>query len=126
MKIEKPIFIVGASRSGTTIFYNLLSTHPEICWFSNYTDRFVYCKPLPLLHRTLDIPLLGRIAKKNLIRNSGLKLNIRPTEAPRTYHEYCRFKHDEKSTENDFNPETDKKFKGAIRRHLMLIGKKGF
>jgi len=126
MKIEKPIFIVGAGRSGTTIFYNLLSTHPEVCWFSNYTDRFLYCKTLPLLHRVLDLPYFGKVAKKNIMRKSGLKFNIRPTEASRIYHEYCRFKHNVKTTEKDFHPEIEDKFKETIRRHLILTGKKRF
>jgi hypothetical protein len=126
MEIEKPIFLVGSGRSGTTIFYNLLSTHPQVCWFSNYTDKFVYCKFLPLLHRTLDFPFWGRVAKKYIILSSGLKFNIRPTEASIIYHDYCGFKHDLKTTEKDLQPELEKKFKETIKRHLILTGKTRF
>lgn len=40
LEIDRPIFIVGCQRSGTTIFYRLLSSHPDLAWFSNFTDRF--------------------------------------------------------------------------------------
>ena len=33
-KIEKPIFIIGVPRSGTTIVQHILSVHPELAWMS--------------------------------------------------------------------------------------------
>ena len=36
-EIKKPIFIVGVPRSGTTLFYLLLSQHPDLGWFTNDT-----------------------------------------------------------------------------------------
>lgn len=33
--IEKPIFIVGCHRSGTTILYETLSQHPDLTFFTN-------------------------------------------------------------------------------------------
>ncbi len=46
--IERPIFIVGSGRSGTTIFYRLLAGHRSLGWFSSYIQRF---PRLPLLAR---------------------------------------------------------------------------
>lgn len=40
MKINNPIFIIGAPRSGTTILYKLLSKHPQIAWVSGLCNRF--------------------------------------------------------------------------------------
>ena len=37
LQILKPIFIVGAPRSGTTLLYDLLAQHPTLGWFSNYS-----------------------------------------------------------------------------------------
>jgi len=34
MEIHKPIFIVGTSRSGTTLLYHLMAQHPSLGWFS--------------------------------------------------------------------------------------------
>lgn len=124
MKINKPIFIIGSGRSGTTVFYNYLSLHPEVCWFSNYSDRFLNIKLIPLTHRLLDLPFAGTRLKKGIISNR--KFFIKPTEAGRIYHDYCGFKHTIKTTENDFNFDTEKIFKEVIERHLSLTGKKRF
>ena len=40
MEINKPIFIVGSGRSGTTLLYEILSVHEKVTWFSNYTNKF--------------------------------------------------------------------------------------
>jgi hypothetical protein len=117
---------MGSGRSGTTIFYRLLSTHPEICWFSNYTDRFANYRLMPLLHRIIDLPFIEIKAKKNIMSFSGRRFNIRPVEAQKIYHEYCGFKHSSKMTERDLRPEMEKKFKNLISRHLILTGKKRF
>lgn len=124
MVIEKPIFIVGSGRSGTTVFYNFFAIHPEICWFSNYSDRFVNINLMPLLHRILDLPFVGTVAKKAII--SRRKLAIKPSEAQIIYHDYCGFKYSVKSTEDDLNPALEKKFKDLIKRHMLLTGKKRF
>ena len=126
MSIYKPIFIVGSGRSGTTVFYNLFSTHPEVCWFSYLSNRFVSFKPMPLLHRLLDLPLIGTIVKRNIIAGSGRRFNIIPVEAENIYHEYCGFKHHVKTTEDDLDAELENKFKELITRHCNLTGKNRF
>ena len=35
----KPIFIVGAGYSGTSILYKMLALHPDLAWFSQYSLR---------------------------------------------------------------------------------------
>jgi len=122
--IKKPIFIVGSGRSGTTVFYNFLSIHPEVCWFSNYSDRLLNVNLIPFLHRIFDLSFVGTMAKKGIISKS--KLCIKPTEADHIYRDYCGFKHTIKTTENDLNVETEKKFKDLIKKHLSLSGKKRF
>ncbi|UCD78998.1 MAG: sulfotransferase [Desulfobacterales bacterium] len=34
-----PIFIVGAPRSGTNIFYRTMAKHPDLAWISNITKK---------------------------------------------------------------------------------------
>ena len=124
MVIDKPIFIVGSGRSGTSVFYNLLSLHPEICWFSNYSAKYFNIKPIPFFHRILDLPFVGTMARKGIISNN--RFSIKPSEAGRIYHDYCEFKVSSKTTEDDLNLEAEKKFKDSIKRHLYLSGKKRF
>lgn len=38
--IDRPIFIVGAPRSGTNIFYRTFAKHPDLAWISNITKKF--------------------------------------------------------------------------------------
>jgi hypothetical protein len=39
-KIDRPIFIVGSGRSGTTILYHMLCGHSRLAWLSNYNERW--------------------------------------------------------------------------------------
>ena len=122
--IEKPIFIVGSARSGTTVLYDLLSIHPEVCWFSNYSDTFAGFNLIPLLHRIFDLPFVGAIARKGII--SKRRFHIKPSEAEYIYHDHCGFKHKVKSTECDWDATIEEKFKESIKNHLSLTGKKRF
>jgi hypothetical protein len=126
MRIQKPIFVVGCGRSGTTVLYNILSTHPDVCWFSNYTDTFPESRLLPLLHGILDLPVVGANGKLSIVRSTGTRFGIRPVEAQNIYHTYCGFKHAVKTTEDDWNFEVENKFKEVVARHLSLTRKTRF
>lgn len=39
MDAIKPIFVLGVAHSGTTILYNMLAFHPDLAWFSQYSQR---------------------------------------------------------------------------------------
>ncbi|WP_152918054.1 sulfotransferase, partial [Ardenticatena maritima] len=45
-KIERPIFIIGVERSGTTLVYSLLANHPDFYWLSRLDSIIPDC---PLL-----------------------------------------------------------------------------
>ena len=65
MELRKPIFIVGTGHSGTTIFSQIFSEHPNLAWLSSLTSDF----PTRLfLNRyflkAIDYPLVGSILKK--------------------------------------------------------------
>jgi hypothetical protein len=124
MEIEKPIFIVGSGRSGTTILYNCLSVCPEVCWFSNLTARYPRLSKLAVLHRVLEVPFVGDKVKKGIIRSS--RFTIRPSEGGKIYHAYCGFEHARKTTEDDLSEGMECRLKGIIREHLRLTGKSRF
>jgi hypothetical protein len=65
MRNEKPIFIVGTGRCGSSIFHRILSEHPNISWLS------ILCNKLPNhpsinrnLMKVIDYPIAGRYLKK--------------------------------------------------------------
>ncbi|HLE78027.1 MAG TPA: sulfotransferase [bacterium] len=37
----RPVFIIGAGHSGTTIVYRMLSWHPHVAWLSQYSSHLV-------------------------------------------------------------------------------------
>jgi len=37
--VISPIFIVGAPRSGTNVFYRTMARHPDLAWISNITKK---------------------------------------------------------------------------------------
>jgi hypothetical protein len=67
------VFVIGTARSGTTALYELLCSHPDTTWVSNYSQR------LPLA--ALAHPR-GTDAGKH--RDRG-RWTVRPVEAYRTF-----------------------------------------
>ena len=63
--IERPIFIVGCGRSGTTLFYNLLAGHTSLGWFSSYIQRFPHLILLAKLNTLYQTPALLKRFHKN-------------------------------------------------------------
>jgi len=122
--IERPIFIVGSGRSGTTVFYNFFSIHPDVCWFSNYSDRYYNLSFMPFFHRIIDLPLIGKQAKEGII--SKKRFWIKPSEAGKIYHKLCGFEYSSKTTETDLDENAEKRFKDQIGNHLKFTGKKRF
>lgn len=65
--IKKPIFIIGSGRSGTTIFYKLMSVHPELCWFPKHMKLFPNHVWSSTVHRVFELPLIGVKFKKTIL-----------------------------------------------------------
>lgn len=61
MQVDRPIFIVGVGRSGSTAFQKVLSFHPELAWLSVLSNRFPSVPSLNrLLMYAIDAPRLER------------------------------------------------------------------
>lgn len=65
MNIDKPIFIIGAGRSGYSVFHRIYSKHPDVALLSNMFNKF---PEKPYLNRYLmhavDIPVVGSLLQK--------------------------------------------------------------
>ena len=58
MSVDRPVFLVGMPRSGTTIVFERLAAHPDLAWPSNYADMWPGLLSANLLRPLLDNPLL--------------------------------------------------------------------
>ena len=60
MGIKKPVFIIGAGRSGSTIFHKIFSEHPNLAWLSTWCRKY---PDTPSINKTLmqaiDYPIVG-------------------------------------------------------------------
>lgn len=84
--LEKPIFIVGAGRSGSTIFHEIFCQHSQVAWISKLCDVFPRQPKLNnLLLESLDAMLVGQMVQ-NLVIQPRL---IKPSEAYRFWEYYC-------------------------------------
>ncbi len=78
MKIEKPIFIVGAGRSGSTIFHKIYARNKNLAWLSRICDQFpANPQKNKRLMTLIDKPVIG-----------GLYLKKYPPEECYTFWEY--------------------------------------
>ena len=54
--IDRPIFLVGIGRCGSSIIYDVLARHPDLAWFSNYDGRFPRSRITPFIPRIDSVP----------------------------------------------------------------------
>jgi len=61
MKVNAPIFIIGAGRSGSSIFHRMFSTHPNVAWLSGWHAKYLSnLEIVRYIPHIGDIPLLGQ------------------------------------------------------------------
>lgn len=79
-RVDRPIFVVGVGRSGSTIFHRMFSEHPDVVWVSGLCDRFPSKPALSrALQRMIDWPLVNR----------PLKYHYEPGECYRFWNHHC-------------------------------------
>jgi len=57
--IDRPVFVIGMDRSGTSVISEIMSLHDELGWISNYNHRFRPLPQLSFLNRITQIPNFG-------------------------------------------------------------------
>ena len=128
MDVERTVFIIGSGRSGTTVLYHILATHPEVAWFSYWSNRYPGSPGWVRLHRLLDAPVLGTRLRKGIITRSWAtrKLGLMPSEGEKIYFNHCGFRDDVHYTEDDMDPSRERRFRSIIESHLELTRKPRF
>src|SRR5215216_6976066 len=77
-----PIIVVGAGRTGTTVFHRMLSGHPHLAWLpGRISSRFPERPELSgLVMKGLDYPVVGEL----------LKRRIKPGESYSFWEHHCK------------------------------------
>jgi hypothetical protein len=78
--VDRPIFFVGAPRSGTTILFEAFSAHEDLAWFSNYSHKF---PRYPILS------VISRLAYNNDFMGSKKQNGESAFRLPRPYAAEC-------------------------------------
>lgn len=63
--IDRPVIIVSAGRSGSTVFHDLLAHHFEACWLPRGCDvRPGSLSRFRLLFHAVDLPVIGDLSRR--------------------------------------------------------------
>ena len=60
-RIDRPIFVIGTGRCGSTIIFEALALHEDLGWFSNYNEKLPRVGIVSVLPRIYDLPLLSKV-----------------------------------------------------------------
>jgi omega-hydroxy-beta-dihydromenaquinone-9 sulfotransferase len=119
VSIDRPVFIFGVPRSGTTLTLALMASHPDLGWSSQYTNRFPKRPELALYSRLLDFDLLRRFL------STSWPITPRPSE-PYTLLNYVTasaFTQPRPLAEADVTSRAVVRYRHAVRQHLHWQGK---
>jgi Sulfotransferase family len=80
--IDRPIFVIGMPRSGTTLLFTGLAVHPQLAWFSQYMHLFPRLTPLAALGLLGGFrPGAQGVAGRGQKRSRVDRLRVTPSEA---------------------------------------------
>jgi len=121
-RIDRPVFVFGTGRSGTTLFFNLLSFHPHFAWFSNYSHLFPRWHQVALLARLHDLSFADRLIRKNW------RITPRPIETYGVLDDVTNslFTAGRLLGPEDATPEIEKRFRCVVTDYVRFQGKKRF
>ena len=100
-EIDKPIFIVGSPRSGTSIFFSKMCQHPDLAYFTYTSKKF----PRSVLLTRLISPF---------------RHNHDPTEGKKIWGKFVRGE-DDSLDRSDVNPRARRYFSKVITTQLKVM-----
>jgi len=88
---DRPIFMVGMGRSGSTLLFECLATHPDVGWLAHHANRMPDRRWLYALSRLCDHGFFFRkaIERSDQRRSLVEKLRLGPAEAYETWASIC-------------------------------------
>jgi len=88
---SRPIFVVGAPRSGTTVIFNTFAARPDLAWFTQHLNRLPGWPSVTVLARLADAVPQARksIIRSDSARNWREKARIGPVEGYAIWERYA-------------------------------------
>ena len=105
--VDRPVFIVGPHRSGTTLLYGIIAAHEQVCFLDRNNHRF---PSMPRFARLLD-SLLGT--------------DLKPVEAQRFW-DYMWVGPDDVMDSDDLTHEQRRFYQSVLADITRLRGKSRF
>lgn len=130
---DRPIFLIGAFRSGTTLVERILCRHPDVASFCYFSNQFIRAP----ISAALGIRLLARLgvldlAPQGFIHNPKLPSNLFSSfECEWIYSQSGRSLWDAGADSIELDaqfehPAFERHLASLIRRHVWLFGKRRF
>lgn len=117
-QFQQPIFIIGEPHSGTTILYRMLAGHPDVAWFSQYSQRD---GSIPSRRRVPGYAIMNRwlrgILGVNWQKQKGMMRYVRPTpsEAHKVFDQLLP-RRDEPYTADNYSEEMAQRWREVFAR----------
>lgn len=122
--IDRPIFIIGSHRSGTTVLYDSLAKHPEVAYFTNSTALL---PEIPILNQRLgELMGLDDVVLERFFKD-GVNYSYKsPSEGIRIWEHYTEDAEDHCLDETHADPDMEAYLKKTIIKHLKYFNKPRF
>jgi hypothetical protein len=123
MSVDRPIFVLGTGRCGSSFLYQLLGYHPDLAWISHYTSYLPGGGWWAALSRVHDLPgLAGWLPK------AESRLVPQPTENYRLLREATDgvFTLPRRLSRADVTTEAKRRMRDMVARHEAAQGKHRF
>ncbi len=96
--MDRPIFLIGMPRSGTTVIFEAFAAREDLAWLSQHLERAPGALPLAAVSRLADVtPSMRRsVSRTDQIRPAFERLRVGPAEAYAFWERLCgeKFRYD--------------------------------